>query len=64
VLGVVRFADADCGDVQGVMADAKAMKTDTHKMLEIMESMQADMLAKTAWIPRNVKAPAWLAGKQ
>ena len=46
------------------MADAKSMKKDTHKMLEIMESMQADMLAKTAWIPRNVKAPSWLAGKQ
>ncbi len=49
---------------QSVISDAKAMKHDTHKMLELMETMQADMLAKTAWIPRNVKAPSWLAGKQ
>ena len=44
--------------------DTMSMKQDTHKMLELMETMQADMLAKTAWIPRNVKPPSWLAGKQ
>lgn len=51
-------------DLQASVHTVQAMQEDVHTMRLIIEHMQADLDAKTAWIPTSMKPPTWLPGQK
>lgn len=51
-------------DLQASVKAVHIMQEDVHRMRNVIESMQGDLEAKTAWIPKGITPPAWLPGQK
>lgn len=49
-------------DLQASVKAVHQMQEDVHRMRTIIETMQGDLEAKTAWIPKGIAPPTWLPG--